>query len=117
MSLVKLDSLLAYETVAEIEEYMDTLVKSFTNSIDRQRIISYLHSVIESDSLKNRLDVVKLRRARDKLANLQLLSVHHTLEMNSFFTPSTETLSQMITRMTQDDQVIYAENKAFSSKK
>ena len=115
MSLVKLDSLLGYETVAEIEEYMDSLVKSFTNSVDRQRIISYLHSIIEADSLKNRQDVVKLRRARDKLAALQLFSVHHTLEMNSFFSPSSETLAQMITRMTQDDQVIYAENKAFTS--
>ena len=85
MSLVKLDSLLGYETVAEIEEYMDSLVKSFTNSVDRQRIIPYLHSVIEADSLKNRQDVVRLRRARDKLAQLQIFSVHHTLEMNSFF--------------------------------
>ena len=115
MSLVKLDSLLGYETVAEIEAYMDSLVKSFTNSVDRQRMISYLHAVIEADSLKNRQDVVKLRRARDKLAALQLTAVHHTLEMNAFFTASTETLAQMITRMTQDDQVIYAENKAFAN--
>ena len=115
MSLVKLDSLLGYETVAEIEEYMDTLVKSFTNSVDRQRAISFLHALIESDSLKNRQDVVKLRRARDKLADLQVFSVHHTLEMNAFFTASSETLAQMVTRMTQDDQVIYAENKSFSS--
>ena len=115
MSLTKVTTLLDFQTTAEVEAYMEGLVLAKTNSIDRQRFLSYLHSIVESDVLLNRQNMVKIRAAKEKLKSLQLTAIHHTDEMDSFFTASTETLAQMLTRLQSDDQVIYAEGKTFTS--